>query len=62
VWTFDSDAQDLRATHTTEDIDLTPENWGHHVIAFSRGQFAITQRIRRRARGCTARTACAGIA
>ena len=42
VWTFDSDADDLRAAGGSEE-QVTPENWGHHVIVFSRGRFAITQ-------------------
>jgi TRAP-type C4-dicarboxylate transport system substrate-binding protein len=45
VWTFDSDADDLRASGASED-QVTPENWGHHVIVFSRGRFAITQEDR----------------
>ena len=45
VWGFDSDEADLRATHVREE-DVTPENWGHHVLAFSRGRFAITQEDR----------------
>jgi TRAP-type C4-dicarboxylate transport system substrate-binding protein len=42
VWTFDSDRADLRAAHAPAP-DLTPENWGHHVLVFSRGRFAVTQ-------------------
>ena len=45
VWSFDSDEADARAAHLAEE-DLTPENWGHHVLAFSRGRFAITQEDR----------------
>jgi TRAP-type C4-dicarboxylate transport system substrate-binding protein len=45
VWTFDSDEADARAAHVP-DADLTPENWGHHVLAFSHGRFAITQEDR----------------
>jgi TRAP-type C4-dicarboxylate transport system substrate-binding protein len=45
VWTFDSDADDFRAIKLRQE-DLTPENWGHHVIAFARGRFAITQEDR----------------
>jgi TRAP-type C4-dicarboxylate transport system substrate-binding protein len=45
VWTFDSDEADARAAHVA-DKDLTPENWGHHVLTFSRGRFAITQEDR----------------
>jgi TRAP-type C4-dicarboxylate transport system substrate-binding protein len=45
VWRFDSDAADARAAHVADE-DLTPENWGHHVLAFSRGRFAITQEDR----------------
>lgn len=45
VWAFDSDEADLRGAHTSAD-DLTPENWGHWVFAFSRGRFAITQEDR----------------
>jgi TRAP-type C4-dicarboxylate transport system substrate-binding protein len=45
VWSFDSDEADARAAHIAEK-DLTPENWGHHVLAFSRGRFAITQEDR----------------
>jgi TRAP-type transport system periplasmic protein len=40
VWTFDSEADDL------PESQRTPENWGHHVIVFSRGRFAITQEDR----------------
>ena len=40
VWTFDSEADDV------PESQRTPENWGHHVIAFSRGRFAITQEDR----------------
>jgi TRAP-type C4-dicarboxylate transport system substrate-binding protein len=40
VWTFDSEAEDV------PEIDRTPENWGHHVIVFWRGRFAITQEDR----------------
>jgi TRAP-type C4-dicarboxylate transport system substrate-binding protein len=42
VWTFDSEAGDLRAAGV-EPEGVIPENWGHHVIAFSGGRFAITQ-------------------
>jgi TRAP-type C4-dicarboxylate transport system substrate-binding protein len=45
VWSFDSDEADARAAHLA-DQDLTPENWGHHVLAFARGRFAITQEDR----------------
>jgi TRAP-type C4-dicarboxylate transport system substrate-binding protein len=45
VWTFDSDEDDLRAAGAPED-EITPENYGHHVIAFARGRFAITQEDR----------------
>jgi TRAP-type C4-dicarboxylate transport system substrate-binding protein len=45
VWSFDSDEADARAAHIPDE-DLTPENWGHHVLAFSRGRFAITQEDR----------------
>jgi TRAP-type C4-dicarboxylate transport system substrate-binding protein len=45
VWTFDSDADDLRAADAPED-GITPENYGHHVLAFARGRFAITQEDR----------------
>jgi TRAP-type C4-dicarboxylate transport system substrate-binding protein len=37
VWSFDSEADDLPRSQRT------PENWGHHVIVFSRGRFAVTQ-------------------
>jgi TRAP-type C4-dicarboxylate transport system substrate-binding protein len=40
VWTFDSEAGDV------PESQRTPENWGHHVIVFSRGAFAITQEDR----------------
>ena len=43
VWTFDSDEADLRAAGRAS---VTPENWGHHVLVFSRGRFAITQEDR----------------
>jgi TRAP-type C4-dicarboxylate transport system substrate-binding protein len=47
VWTFDSDQEDLRAAMRTSDsTDVVPENWGHHVLAFSRGRFVITQQDR----------------
>lgn len=42
VWKFKSDEADLRAAPGNK-ADLTPENWGHHVFAFSHGRFAITQ-------------------
>lgn len=45
VWSFDSDEADARAAHIADE-DITPENWGHHVLAFSRGRFAITQEDR----------------
>jgi hypothetical protein len=45
VWSFDSDEADARAAHLADE-DLTPENWGHHVLAFARGRFAITQEDR----------------
>lgn len=45
VWTFDSEADDV------PENQRTPENWGHHVIVFSRGRFAITQEKDREA--CT---------
>jgi TRAP-type C4-dicarboxylate transport system substrate-binding protein len=45
VWAFDSDEADLRAAHAPSD-ELTPENWGHWVFAFSRGRFATTQEDR----------------
>jgi TRAP-type C4-dicarboxylate transport system substrate-binding protein len=45
VWTFDSDEADARAAHVAE-ADLTAENWGRHVLAFSHGRFAITQEDR----------------
>ncbi|HEY6693973.1 MAG TPA: hypothetical protein VI006_14070 [Solirubrobacteraceae bacterium] len=45
VWRFDSDEADARAAHIADE-DLTPENWGHHVLVFSRGRFAITQEDR----------------
>jgi TRAP-type C4-dicarboxylate transport system substrate-binding protein len=45
VWSFDSDEADARAAHLAEE-DLTPENWGHHVLAFARGRFAISQEDR----------------
>jgi hypothetical protein len=50
VWTFDSSARDLR-DDGVEGADVTPENWGHHVLAFSRGRFAITQEVAGRACG-----------
>ncbi|WP_028064752.1 TRAP transporter substrate-binding protein [Solirubrobacter soli] len=42
VWTFTSDRDDL-VRHGVRGGGLTPENWGHHVLVFSRGRFAITQ-------------------
>jgi TRAP-type C4-dicarboxylate transport system substrate-binding protein len=42
AWDFESDEADLVAAPGNEG-DVTPENWGHYVFAFSRGRFAITQ-------------------
>jgi hypothetical protein len=48
VWTFDSDEADLLAMSV--EIDDTPENWGHHVLVFAHGRFAVTQE---NAQSCT---------
>ena len=42
AWEFKSDEDDLIAAGGTP-ADLTPENWGHYVFAFSRGRWIITQ-------------------
>src|SRR5262249_55183359 len=45
VWTFTSDAADLRAAHAAPE-DITPDNWGRFVIVLSKGRFAITSEDR----------------
>ena len=42
MWGFESDRADLLAAPGSGATD-TPENWGRHVLAFSRGRFAVTQ-------------------
>jgi TRAP-type C4-dicarboxylate transport system substrate-binding protein len=41
AWEFASNEADLRRAGGTP-ADITPENWGHYVFAFSRGRWIIT--------------------
>jgi TRAP-type C4-dicarboxylate transport system substrate-binding protein len=42
TWSFDSDEADLLEARGSG-ADDSPENWGHHVLVFSKGRWAFTQ-------------------
>jgi TRAP-type C4-dicarboxylate transport system substrate-binding protein len=43
AWEFESDEADLRAAPGSQ-ADITPENYGHYVFAFSHGRWAYNQK------------------